>query len=162
MIDNVSASINDYYTDLEESKKIVDNININYNDFKEKSIEVKDGIKDISTSFDFYLEEFDTKNKDLLIKINNIENSIIEISDISIKLNSECKYDLNNKNLENKYNNYKINYKNMIDSYNEMIDVYNEVINSYNEYQKEEENNQVEKYESNISMKVDEVLVSIS
>lgn len=162
LIDNVSASINSYYNDLEESKKITDNINNNYNLFKEKSINVKDNIKDMSISFNFYLDEFDEKNIGIIKKINEIEDEIIEISNISIELGNDCKYELNNKNLDNKCNNYKINYKNMIDSYNEMISVYNEVIDSYNEYQKELNKFEVNNYKSRIEKNVNEVLTSIA
>ena len=162
LVDSISSSLNSYYEDLEESKKIVDDINLNYDLFKEKSLNVKDNIKDVSVSFDFYLDEFEEKNIDLVKKINNIENEIIEISDISVSISKDCNYDLNNKNMDSKCNNYKANYKNMIESYNEMIDVYNKVIDTYNEYQKEEDKEQVDNYKSKIDKKVEEVLVSIS
>ena len=162
LVDSISSSLNSYYNDLEESKKITDNINNNYNLFKEKSINVKDNIKDMSISFDFYLDEFDEKNVGIIKKINDIEDEIIEITNISIELGNDCKYELNNKNLDNKCNNYKINYKNMIDSYNEMISVYNEVIDSYNEYQKELNKFEVNNYKSRIEKNVNEVLTSIA
>ena len=162
LIDNVSASINGYYSDIKESKKVLDNININYNLFKEKSLNVKDTIKDISVSFDFYLEEFNEKNIDIVKKINKVEDEIIEISNISIELDDNCKYELNNKNIDNKCSNYKINYKNMMTSYNEMINVYNEVIDSYNEYQKELGRVEVNNYKSRIGESVNKALINIS
>lgn len=157
-VDNVSAGINNYYTDLEQSKKIVDNINTNYDSFIEKSINVKDNIKEVSLSFDFYLEEFEEKNIDLLKKINQLEDEILEISNIVINLNNDCKYNIDIKNIDSKCNNYKINYKNMIESFNKMIEVYNKVIDTYNEYQMDEFKEQTSNYKSKIDEKIEEIL----
>lgn len=162
MVDVVSANINDYYSDLEESKNIVSSVNQNYEAFKQKSVSVKDNIVSLSQHFNIFLEEFEEKNEKIVPKINLIEEEIKNISTLTIDLKKYCDYDINNQNIKNKCNSYKNNYKNMIDSYNEMIKVYNSVIDSYNEYLIENEKEPMSNYKSNIGSEISAALREIS
>ena len=71
-VDSASASIKNYYEDIEESKKIINDVDTLYNDFKKSAVDVKNGIVDISKSFNIYFDDFEKVNKEIKAKIENI------------------------------------------------------------------------------------------
>ncbi|MBR1386704.1 MAG: hypothetical protein IJ568_07735 [Bacilli bacterium] len=149
-IENVSASIKNYYDDIGKSKKIVSEVNEDYKIFKESILNVKNSIVDVSKTLNIYLEEFTNKNTIINQKIIKIEEEILKINEPSKRLINNCKYNLNNKTMISKCQSFKTNYKNMADSYIEMIKEYNKVIKSYNVYAKKINNKELPLYESKI------------
>ncbi len=157
-IDKVSANIKNYYDDLEKSKEIQKSVNEQYQVFKEGASKVKSSIGVVSSSFNFYLEEFDTKNIEILEKVSNVEKEIEELNETAKLLTNNCKYNLNNNVMNNECSSFKINYKNMISSYDEMVEKYNSVIDYYNEYAKKNNKEIVNKYLNNLSDNVKEMI----
>lgn len=153
-IEKVSASIDNYYNDIDKSNKIIDTVEKDYSEFKEKALSIKKSIVDVSKMFNIYLNEFKEKNVDILKNVNIVESRINEISDISLNIVNNCKYDLNSKKMEKNCESFKINYLNMIDSYNKMIEVYNKVIGEYNNYQIKKGLEPIDKYELKISSSI--------
>lgn len=133
-VDSVSASINNYYDDIEESKRIIKNVDTLYEQFKEDAIDVKNGIVDISKSFNVYFDDFDKANKSITEKIENVKEKINQVNVVATDLINNCRYQLNDINMNNQCKNFKINYTNMMSSYETMVDQYNKVITSYNNY----------------------------
>ena len=113
LIDNVSASINNYYDDIEKTKEIVASVNKEYSDFKQKSIDVKVDIVDVSKKLNIFYDKFDSENIEIKNVINKIENEIKEITTITENLKEYCDYKINNQLIKNKCESYKSNYKNM-------------------------------------------------
>ena len=153
-MDKVSASISDYYNDVNKSNEIVESVNNNYNEFKDKSLNVKNGIIDVSKSYNLYLEEFPNVNQTISTKVKTVEETINNLSDITNHLLENCQYELNNSVMKNQCNSFKINFRNMMDSYEEMITVYNKVINTYNEYSLRNGKEQIEEYKSNLNSSI--------
>lgn len=154
IVDRVSASINDYCSDVDKSKDIIENVSKNYDEFKTKSIIIKDGIVEVSKSFNIYLEDFSTVNVDILNKVNNVEKNINDLNTITDNLINYCDYELNDAKMNNQCSSFKINFNNMIDSYEEMIEVYNGVINTYNDYSKQNGKDTIELYKSNLDSSI--------
>ena len=153
-IDKVSASINNYYNDINKSNEIVEEVNNNYTEFKEKSLNVKNGIVEVSKSYNLYLEEFPNINQTINTKVKKVEETINSLSTITDSLINNCQYDLNNNVMKNQCNSFKINFRNMMDSYEEMVKVYNDVINTYNEYSLRMGKDQIEEYNSNLDSSI--------
>ena len=151
LIDKVSASIKNYRNDLNKSYEIIKAVNDDYDTFVEKAKEVKENIIVVSKSFNFYLDKFLKKNKDLVAKINKVEETINELDDISYRIINNCKYDLNNSSMEAKCKSFYNNYPNMIDSYNKMLEEYNSVIKRYNTYASKVKKKKVALYEYNLT-----------
>ena len=133
-VDKVSASINNYYNDVNESNEIISLVHSNYNDFKIKSLEIKNDIEEVSKSFNIYLEEFQIVNEEISNKVIKVENGINDLSETINNMINYCVYDLNDGLMDKECSSFKINFNNMMDSYSKMINVYNEVIKEYNEY----------------------------
>ena len=157
-VDQVSATIRNYYDDLEKSKEIIKNVDEQYRIFKEEAASVKDSIESVSTSFSFYLDEFENENNKIIEKISKVEEEIEKINIIANTLTINCKYDLNNLSMDNQCNSFKINYKNMISSYEEMIKQYNSVIDYYNEYAIKNDKEIAENYTNKLSENVKKIL----
>lgn len=160
-INVVSASMKNYYADIDKSKEIVKNVDKNYKLFKQNAANVKDSIIQVSKSFNIYLSDYMKKKESIVEKINLVEKNIQQLDNISLELVSDCKYNLNNAEMNQQCSSFKINYKNMISSYNEMIDEYNYVIDSYNGYAKNKKKKQAEKYENNLGENVVKILNGI-
>ena len=133
-IDQVSASINEYYDDVNKSNEIIDEVGINYSLFREKTLIIKDKIVDVSKSFNIFLDDFLGKNVEILEKVNDVEKEINSLSDTTNDLINYCQYELNNNVMNTQCSSFKTNFTNMINSYEEMIKVYNDVIDTYNNY----------------------------
>lgn len=153
-VDKVSASIKDYYSDVEKSNEIVEIVNTNYNTFKDKSIEVKSGIVEVSKSFNLYLEDFPKKNEEIVLKVKKVEEDINELSTTTDTLLNYCEYNLNNNVMDKQCASFKTNFNNMMDSYEEMLKVYNDVINSYNDFSKENGKVSIEEYKENLDSSI--------
>lgn len=153
-IDKVSASINNYYNDVNKSNEIVESVNNNYTEFKEKSLNVKNGIVEVSKSYNLYLEEFPKVNQTISTKVKQVEETINSLSTTTDSLLESCQYDLNNSVMKNQCNSFKINFRNMMNSYDEMIIVYNNVINTYNEYSLRNGKEQIEEYKGNLDASI--------
>lgn len=133
-VDSASASIKNYYEDIEESKKIINDVDTLYNDFKKSAVDVKNGIVDISKSFNIYFDDFEKVNKEIKAKIENVQELINKTNVVSNELINKCRYNLNDSEMNNQCKSFKTNYVNMISSYKNMIEQYNKVITSYNNY----------------------------
>ena len=133
-VDKVSASIKDYCNDVDKSNEIIESIDNNYRLFKEKSLDVKNGIVEVSKSFVIFLEDFPNVNQEIELKVQKVENEINELSTTTDLLIDYCNYNLNNNKMDNQCSSFKLNFNNMMNSYEEMIGVYNGVIKEYNEF----------------------------
>ena len=133
-VDKVSASINSYYDDVNESNKIISMVHNNYSDFKINSLNIKNSIVDVSSTFNFYLDDFDVVNVEIVNKVKKVEDEINALYPTIDNLINYCVYDLNDEIMNNECDSFKINFTNMLESYNKMISVYNDVIKEYNEY----------------------------
>lgn len=133
-VDKVSASIKDYCNDVDKSNEIVESIDSNYKIFKEKSLNVKNSITEVSKSFVLFLEDFPSINPSIELKVQKVENEMNELSSSTDLLIDYCNYDLNNPIMDNQCSSFKDNFNNMINSYEEMIKVYNGVIKEYNDF----------------------------
>lgn len=153
-VDKVSVGINDYYSDVNKSQYIIDSVYSNYDDFKNKSLIVKDEIVDVSKSFNIYLEEFPEKNEEILNKINKVESSINDLSVTTNNLIDYCSYNLNNSAMDNKCSSFKTNFVNMIESYDKMINVYNDVVKAYNDYSIENGKDLVEEHNNRLNSSI--------
>ena len=149
-IENVSASIKNYYEDIGRSKEIIKKVNEDYETFKTITVDVKNNIVDVSKTLNVYLDEFTNKNEVIKQKIEKVEENITELNKVSKRLINNCKYNINNKSMISKCQSFKINYKNMSESFDEMIKEYNKVINTYNVYAKKKNNKELPLYESEI------------
>ena len=161
-IDKASASINNYYDDVNKSNEIIINVHNNYNDFKESSLVIKDNIIDVSKSFNFYLDDFQIKNVDILEKVKKVEKDINSLSTVVNNLIDYCVYDLNDEIMDNECSSFKINFKNMLDSYSKMVDVYNDVIKKYNDYSLLNGRELVDEYSENIDEEVEVAIAKIN
>ena len=160
-VQQVSASINDYYYDIDKSKEVIKQVEQDYDTFKAELIDVKNEIVDISKMLNVYLDEFTNKNQIVLPKIKNVENKIIELIPISERLINNCKYNIQNSAIKNNCQNFKQNYNNMIASYEETVTKYNKVIDIYNTYAKKKNEESVDKYETDLKSKINYLLESI-
>lgn len=160
-VDQVSANINNYYADLEKSKEIVKSVDDNYSKFKEGAKKVKESISNVSLSFDFYLDEFETANADIKEKIIIVESEIENLNVTANSLIDSCKFNLNDIQMDNKCSSFKMNYGNMINSYDEMIEQYNKVIKFYNEYALSNGKQIKELYISNLSDEVISIIENV-
>lgn len=160
-VDKVSASINDYYSDVEKSNEIVETIDKNYKSFKEKSISVKNDIVEVSKSFNLYLEDFPKENEGIVLKVQKVESDINELSTITDTLLDYCNYDLNNIVMDNQCASFKTNFNNMMSSYEEMIKVYNGVIDSYNDFSNKNGRENIEVYKENLDSSIVEAVVKL-
>ena len=133
-VDKASASINNYYNDVNESNEIISLVHSNYNEFKINSLEIKDDIIDVSNSFKFYLDDFQVVNPGIIEKVKKVEDGINNLSVTVDNLITYCVYNLNDEVMDNECDSFKINFNNMMESYSTMINVYNDVIKEYNEY----------------------------
>ena len=160
-VDQVSANINNYYADLEKCKQIVKSVDINYTKFKDGANKVKDAIGDVSLSFDFYLDDFESANSVIKKKIIIVEQEIENLNMTADSLINSCKYNLNDSFMDSECNSFKINYGNMISSYNEMIEQYNKVIKYYNDYALENGKHSEQLYISNLGDEVKLIIDNI-
>ncbi len=133
-VDHASASIKNYYDDIEESKRIVKKVDYYYEEFKTGAIDVKNSIVDISKLMNIYLDDFDKESTKIEEKIDLVKEKIYRLNITANELINDCRYNLNNKSMNNKCQSFKNNYMNMYDSYGLMIEQYNTVIDSYNKY----------------------------
>ncbi len=157
-IDQVSATIRNYYDDLEKSKEIIKNVDEQYKIFKDGATNVKESIDVVSSSFNFYLDDFENENSKIMKNISNVEEEIEKLNITASALINNCNYDLNNSFMDNQCSSFKINYKNMISSYEEMIKQYNSVIDYYNEYAIKNDKETVDSYTNQLSDNVKEIL----
>lgn len=157
-IDKVSASINDYVKDIDKSNEIVDKVDFNYNEFKNKSVIVKDSIVEVSKSFVIYLEEFPSVNVEIKEKVLTVEKEINDLNPIIDELLNYCHYDLNNSKMNSQCESFKINLSNMMESYDKMIEVYNDVIGEYNVYSVANGKEQMLEYNNNINSSIVEAV----
>ena len=143
-VDHASASIKNYYDDIEESKKIIKKVDYYYDEFKNDAIDVKNSIVDVSKLMNVYLDDFKKANVKINEKISLVKEKLDKINITSNELINNCRYDLNNKNMNNKCQNFKTNYLNMYSSYESMIEHYNKLVESYNNYAKKKGKGNIE------------------
>lgn len=161
-VDKVSASMTNYYNDVNESNEIIELVHSNYNEFRVKSLKVKDSIVVVSKSFNIYLEEFIIVNNDISNKVKQVESEINNLSNNIDNLINYCVYDLNNEVMVNECDSFKINFNNMIKSYDEMINVYNSVITKYNDYSILNGRESIEQYSGNIDYSIKEAITKLN
>ena len=137
-VEKVSANINEYYADINRSKEIFNAVESDYNEFVSNASLVKNNMVNVSNALDVYLEEFPEKESLIVEKIKVVDENINSLKEISLRIVENCKYELNNKAMENKCSNFILNYNRMIESYKVMVREYNKVIDSYNDYKNED------------------------
>jgi len=131
---NISLFINDYNNDIDNSKKIVTTITEDYKSFNVIANKCKEDMVVVSSHLDLYYEDFYNQSLLILENIRTVEEDINSSLSLSHSLIDNCKYDLNNQEVESMCTTFSINYKSMINSYVKMIDEYNEVVSLYNKY----------------------------
>ena len=160
-VDKVSESIKDYCNDVDKSNEIVEQIDSNYKVFKEKSLDVKNSIVDVSKSFVIFLEDFPSINSEIELKVQKVENEINELSSTTDLLLDYCNYDLNNQVMNNQCSSFKVNFISMIDSYEEMLKVYNSVIKEYNDFSKTNGRESIDEYSEKLNSSIVEACAQI-
>lgn len=159
-VENVSATINNYYADIDRSKEITAEVEKSYKDFNDGALDVKESVIGVSKTFDVYFEEFPKVKDEIVEKIHVVESKINNLNEVSLNLIDKCEYDLNNLAMNNKCKSFKLNYVRMIESYEEMVSEYGKVIESYNKYALEHEKEVYELYKGEIDYTVYDTLAS--
>ena len=149
-IDHVSASIDNYYEDVEIGKDIINSVNSDYSDFKKIALEIKDDIVYVSKYLNSYLEDFADNSHEVEAKVAEIENKLVEIDLYVDNLISMCSYEIIDENMVNQCNSFKTNYKNMVNSYKFMIIQYDNVVDAYNTYAESKGRDTLNKHVSSI------------
>ena len=93
-INKVYAEIDNYKYDVSLSNLIVTNIKSNYVVFNEGANDYKNKLDKVYESFDFYLDEFNTKSIIVLNNIDNVDQSLENIKDSSFNMYKYCLYEI--------------------------------------------------------------------
>ena len=133
-INTVYAEIDSYKYDVSLSNLIVSNIKENYVQFNQEANDYKSNLDEVYESFDFYLEEFNTKNPIVLSKIDNVNKTLEKLEDASYNMYKYCIYNINNEETKSMCSTFKTNYLGIVNSYKKMLEDYNNIIKQYNNY----------------------------
>ena len=147
-IQEVSAYIKNYNEDVLMSQKIASSIDFNYESFQDSIIGYKKSLEDTYELFDLYLDDFEVINKKILSQIELVNHWLEKTYSYSFVLYDSCQYDLSNKLLKSKCNNFYLNYVGMIDSYKKMINKYNDIVSLYNHYISDSGKSSISLYDS--------------
>lgn len=160
-VDHVSANIKSYYTDVEKSKEIIKNVNMQYIDFKDVATSVKDDIFETATYLNGYLSDFTEYKDEVKEKIVGVESKIESLNDVSNKILNDCSVGIEDDNMNNICKTFKTNYKNMINSFKEMVNQYNDFVSAYNQYANSSNLENIDTYNSKIDIMVRDIVNKI-
>jgi hypothetical protein len=161
LFNTVNAQIDNYNYDVMLSKMVVDNIKENYTAFNSKALIYKESLEDTYKSFDFYLDEYDSKNAIIVEKINKIQEDLNNLEENSLNMYKYCLYKLNNEEINGMCNTFKENYKGVVSSYKTMLDDYNGILDQYNDYASKKSLEKVDKFEKNLPNTLDKIYEKI-
>ena len=133
-INKVYAEIDSYKYDVSLSNLIVYNIKENYAEFNKEANDYKTNLDAVYESFDFYLEDFNTKSLIVLNNIDNVNKTLDSLEDASYNMYKYCIYNINNEETKSMCSTFKTNYLGIVNSYKKMLEDYNNIINQYNNY----------------------------
>ena len=148
----ITAFNNDYLL----SRIVIDNVENIYEDFNKELANYKEDMTEFYGSLDYYYDEFDSKNKEMINHLDIVESDIVKLEKTSLKLYENCKYDIEDENTFKMCSIYKENFEGIISSYEKLVEDYNEVLGTYNSYVEAYGNydKKVSSYESKMSERI--------
>lgn len=148
------SAFKEFNNDYLLSRIIVTKTKESYDTFNEKVSKYKEDISNFYDSLDFYYDQFIEVNKTISSKAKNIEEDLKEMEEVSLDLFNNCKYDIDDEEMNNICKSYKQNLSNTVDSYEKLVTDYNDLISMYNDYASLKNKTIVKEYESKISDKL--------
>ena len=133
-INKVYAEIDSYKYDVLLSENIVNNIKYNYVEFNKEANNYKTNLDSVYESFDFYLEDYQTKNIVVMDNMNNTNKTLYALEFSAFNLYKYCLYNINNEETKSMCKTFEVNYLGIVDSYKKMLQDYNGILEQYNNY----------------------------
>ena len=115
-INTVYAEIDSYNNDVLLSNMVIDNIKTNYKEFNDKAKMYKDNLNTTYDSFNFYLDDYNTKGVIASNNVSNLRKDMIDLRESSLALYKYCLYNINNIETKSMCKAFEDNYKGIVSS----------------------------------------------